>query len=157
MVVLAAVAVVAIAAAAAWLSTLGNNDGDASARAGSGSAAHAPAAQGSGSLLPATSEFPAAGVCGRASGTVVTVRIEPDTPDPRCTSVASGQWLRVVNRTGDHGRHARTITVVWVPGHPFKLGPGDARTFTEHFGTYLASGVHDLRVGPAYRAEIWLH
>jgi hypothetical protein len=155
--VLAAAAVVAIAAAATWLSTLGSNDGGTSPRAGSGGAAVAPSGRSSSSRLPATSQLPAAGICGRVTGTVVTVRIEPDTPSPRCASVADGQWLRVVNGTGDYGRRARTITVVWVPGHPFRLGPGDSRTFPQHFGDYLAPGVHDLRVGRAYRAEIWLH
>lgn len=87
----------------------------------------------------------------------MTVKIEPDTPDPRCASVGDSQWLRVVNNTGDYGRPAHTVTVTWMPGHPFKLQPGESKEFHQHFGDYLAVGVHDLSVGPAYRAEIWLH
>jgi hypothetical protein len=87
---------------------------------------------------------------------MLTVRIEPDAPSPRCASVERGQWLRVVNRTGDYGRPAHTVTVDWIPGQSFELRPGESKTFTRHFGDYLARGVHDLRVGSAYRAEIWL-
>jgi len=107
-------------------------------------------------VWPATSKLPAAGVCGHVTGAVLTVRIEPDTPNPRCAAVSDSQRLRVVNRTGDYGRAAHTITVTWTPGHPFQLRPGQARMFQRHFGSYLARGVHDLTVEPAYRAEIWL-
>lgn len=111
----------------------------------------------SGHLLPATSRYPTAGVCGRVTGALLTVRIEPDTPNPRCGSVNADQRLRVVNRTGDFGAHAHPVRVVWLPGHPFTLQPGEAKTFPRPFGTYLARGVHRLTVAPAYRAEVWLH
>ena len=110
----------------------------------------------SGRLLPATSSLPASGVCGRAAGTVLTIRIERDTPMPRCASVTGSQRLRVVNRTGDYGGHARTVTVSWIPGRTFTLHPGESKSFDERFGRYLARGVHDLRVVSQYRAEIWL-
>jgi hypothetical protein len=63
----------------------------------------------------------------------------------------------VVNRTGDDGQPARTVTVTWLPGQSFTLRPGESRTFQRPFGDYLAQGVHDLAVGTAYRSEIWLH
>jgi hypothetical protein len=147
-----AAALVAIAVAAALLTSRGS-DRQASASTGS-SSTDPPAA---GTLVPATSRFPAAGVCGRVSGDVVTVRIEPDTPEPRCASVDDRQSLRVVNATGEYGQSARTVTVAWIPGQPFALRPGESKTFPQHFGDYLARGVHDLRVGSAYQAEIWLH
>jgi len=85
------------------------------------------------------------------------VRIEPDTPSPRCASVDAHQRLRVVNRTGDHGGRSHKVTVVWIPGRRFTLKPGESRTFQRDFGTYLAQGVHDLEAGPGYRSQIWLH
>ena len=108
-------------------------------------------------LLPATSRRPSVGVCGRTTGVVLVVKIEPDTPNPRCPAVNAAQRLRVVNRTGDYGAHPHTVTVVWVPGRPLTLRPGEAKTFPRHFGTYLAQGVHDLKAGRGYRSEIWLH
>jgi hypothetical protein len=153
--VLAAVAVVAIAAAAVLLPMLRDNGQRTPAAPGSTATSTSP--QASASLLPATSESPAAGVCGSTTGSVVTVRIEPDAPNPRCASVTSAQSLRVVNGTSDYGQSGHSVTVTWIPHQPFTLRPGQARTFPQHFGAYLAPGVHDLQTGPAYRAQIWLH
>jgi hypothetical protein len=165
---LAVVVVVAVAVAAALLSNLGGGDRHASASSDptdptsstspmNAEGSPSPSAQPSDRLVPATSRFPAAGVCGRTTSAVLTVKIEPDTPDPRCASVSDSQWLRVVNRTGDYGLHAHTVTVAWIPGHSFTLHPGESKTFPRHFGAYLARGVHDLTAGSGYRAEIWLH
>jgi hypothetical protein len=160
---LAALAVVAIVAAAALLATRGGGDrptatpGSGSSAARSSVSSSAPSsAPPSQRLVPATSRFPAAGVCGRTTGTVLTVRIEPDAPDPRCTRVDGSQSLRVVNRTGDYGQSGHAVIVTWVPGHRFTLPPGGSREIKQPFGAYLARGVHVLRVGASYRAEIWL-
>ena len=160
---LTAAVVVAVAVAAALLSSAGGSGrhgsaagSDSSVTSSSPSSSATSPRPSSRSLVPATSRFPAAGVCGRAAGAVLTVRIEPDTPDPRCTSVDEHQWLRVVNRTGDYGRRGHTVTVVWATSR-VTLEPGASKTFPRHFGTYLARGVHDLRVGSGYRAEVWLH
>jgi hypothetical protein len=157
---LAAGVVVVIAAVATILSSGGGGDAQRTALpdvpTGASHSSPAPT-RATGGLAPATSEFPAAGVCGRATGGVLTVRIEPDAPSPRCASVGAGQSLRVVNRTGDYGRPAHTVSVTWIPDHSFTLRPGQSRTFRRHFGAYLARGVHDLKVESAYRAEIWLH
>lgn len=117
---------------------------------------HSSAARSTGHLVPATSRRPTVGVCGRTTGAVLVVKIEPDTPDPRCAEVTTGQRLRVVNRTGDYGARPHTVTVVWVPGRPLTLRPGETKTFPRQFGTYLAHGVHELKAGVGYRAEVWL-
>jgi hypothetical protein len=153
----AAAVVVAIAVVAAFLTSAGGSDRHASASADPTSSDPPTSTQPSGTLVPASSRFPAAGVCGRTSGSMLTVRIEPDAPDPRCASVDANQWLRVVNSTGDYGRPAHSVTVAWIPGQPFTLQPGESKTFRQHFGDYLAHGVHDVSVGSGYRAEIWLH
>ncbi|HEY3527679.1 MAG TPA: hypothetical protein VGK78_00900 [Nocardioides sp.] len=144
---LAAGVVVVIAVVATILSSGGGD------RQSSSSTSAGPSRR----LAPATSTYPAAGVCGRTTGAVLVVRIEPDAPDPRCASVDADQRLRVVNNTGDFGQPPHTVTVTWVPGQRFTLRPGEARTFQRQFGTYLARGVHDLSVQSGYRAEIWLH
>lgn len=143
--VLAAAAVAAVAVVVA-VTTHGASDQPA-----------AGSARPSRNLVPATSKVPAAGVCGRVTGAVLTIRIEPDTPTPRCASVGGDQWLRVVNRTDAYGQAGRTVTVAWVPGRTFTLRPGQSRDLTRRFGSYLARGVHDLDAGSGARAEIWLH
>lgn len=142
---LAAAAVVVVVAGAALLPHLGG-DGPAPTPT-----------QPSHALLPATAQHPVAGACGRSTGSVVTIRIEPDTPFPRCTQVRAHQSLRVVNRTADYGQRAHAVRVRWIPGHPVRLAPGASTTFRRPFGDYLARGVHVLRTTPAYAAEIWLH
>jgi hypothetical protein len=149
--VLAAAAVVLIAVAVAFVHGRGTHPASAPQAGGSSSRTT--------TLVPASSRYPASGVCGRAAGSVLTVRIEPDAPAPMCTSVAPSQSLRVVNGTGDYGQHARRVTVRWRPGRAFTLAAGESKTFPAQFGSYLARGVHDLTVvsTPGYRAEIWLH
>ena len=157
--VLAAAAVVLVIAIGVIVPTLGGGgrQGPAAPAVSGRSHPERSAAQHSGGLLPATSRFPAAGVCGRMDTSIVTVSIEPDAPKPRCASVAANQRLRVVNRTGDYGQRPRTVTVTWIPDRPFTLRPGESKTVRRPFGDYLAPGVHDLSVGSAYGAEIWLH
>jgi hypothetical protein len=151
----AAVVVAAIAVGASLLSSGGGSDRHA-ASAGATSAAPTTSAGSSGGLVPATSKLPAAGVCEHAPGAIVTLRIEPDAPNPRCASVDGSQWLRVVNRTDEYGGPAHPVTLAWIPGQTFTLQPGQSKTFPQHFATYLAHGVHDLSAGSGYRAEIWL-
>jgi len=153
---LAAAAVVAVVAAAALVPLIGRGgDGHPAPAATSSSSPTQLPHRGTGKL-PATSRHPAAGVCGRVASSVVTVRIEPDVPLPRCSKVRAGQSLRVVNRTGDYGQRAHPIRVRWVPGRPVRLAPGESHTFPRRFGDYLERGVHELRITRAYAAEIWL-
>jgi hypothetical protein len=151
---LAAAAVVAVVAVATLVPLLGGGHGRSPSPAASSSGTPTPAAQPS--KLPATSQQPAAGVCDRVRSPVVTVRIEPDVPLPRCAQVRPDQSLRVVNRTGDYGQRAHSIRVGWIPGRPVMLAPGESHTFPERFGDYLQRGVHVVRITRAYGAEIWL-
>jgi hypothetical protein len=151
-----AVVVVAIAVAASLLSSGGGSDRHAAVPAGATSTDSSTSAASSDGLVPATSKFPAAGVCEHAPGARVTLRIEPDAPNPRCASVDGRQWLRVVNSTDEYGGPAHPVTLVWIPGQTFTLQPGQSKTFPQHFAAYLARGVHDLNAGSGYRAEIWL-
>lgn len=140
-----------IALVAAYLHARGDDDGPRTASSGS---SHRYAR-----LVPASSKLPASGVCGRTTGDVLTVKIEPDAPNPICASVTDQQSLRVVNSTADYGQRGHAVTVSWMPGRTFRLAAGQARSFPQHFGSYLARGVHDLKVTSAsgYTAEIWLH
>ncbi|HET8559476.1 MAG TPA: hypothetical protein VFL69_03065 [Marmoricola sp.] len=152
----AAAAVVVVVAGAALIPKLGGGDDRQPAPVTSPSGSPAPGIAYPTHKLPATSKYPAAGVCGRAASSVVTIRIEPDTPMPRCAQVRSDQMLRVVNRTGDYGQRAHQIRVSWLPGAPVTLAPGESATFRRPLGDYLQPGVHGLRVTAAYGAEIWL-
>lgn len=112
------------------------------------------------SLVPADSVYPAAGVCAYATGTVVTVTMNPDVPMPRCLSLHPNQRLRVVNSSALHGSTPVTITVTWAGYAPRVLRPGESTTFEEPAGTYLAVGVHRVHTPPLYggsAAEVWLH
>ena len=151
---LAAAAVVAVVAAAALVPLLGRGGDGPPAPAASGS--NSPTPDAASSKLPATSRYPAAGVCGQVASPVVTVRIEPDVPMPRCVQVRGDQSLRVVNRTGDYGQNAHPVRVRWLPGRPVRLAPGQSHHFPRRFDDYLERGVHDLRITRAYAGQIWL-
>jgi hypothetical protein len=109
-------------------------------------------------LFPADSRRPASGMCEPSAGAIVTVRLDPDIPDPRCIVVSSSQRLRVVNSSAGYGRHGTTVTITFADLSPRVLNVRAATTFHRPLGQYLAPGVHDLQVslydggGP----EIWL-
>jgi hypothetical protein len=80
---------------------------------------------------------------------VVTVTINPDIPDPRCTKVRPDQTLAVLNNTQDElqvtiGRFSATLKA------------GEKTTFDTPFGEYLEPGVDQLQVSPCCGAELWL-
>jgi hypothetical protein len=108
--------------------------------------------------VPADSRRPASGTCEPSPGAVATVRLDLDTPDPRCIIVSSRQRLRVVNTSAGYGQHGRTVTITMAYFPPRVLKVRAATTFHRPVGQYLAPGVHDLHVslygggGP----EIWL-
>jgi hypothetical protein len=97
-------------------------------------------------------------MCEPSAGAIVTVRLDPDIPDPRCIVVSSRQRLRVVNSSAGYGRHGTTVTITFADLSPRVLNVRTATTFHRPLGKYLAPGVHDLQVslygggGP----EIWL-
>jgi hypothetical protein len=86
------------------------------------------------------------------------VRLDPDTPDPRCIVVSSRQRVRVVNMSAGYGQQGKSITIRFAYFPPRVLRVRAATTFHLPVGNYLAPGVHDLHVslygggGP----EIWL-
>jgi hypothetical protein len=100
-------------------------------------------------LATSVASQPAAGICGEAQGTVVTMTINPDIPDPRCVVVRPDQKLRVVNRRDETlGISLGRLSVT--------LEPGTEHTFEQPFGHLLLPGVHSLGVTPCCGGEIWL-
>jgi hypothetical protein len=108
--------------------------------------------------FPADSRHPASGTCEPSTGAVATVRLDPDTPDPRCIIVSSGQRLRFVNTSASHGQRGKSVIIRLALYPPRVVKVRAATTFHRPVGQYLAPGVHDLHValygggGP----EIWL-
>jgi hypothetical protein len=102
-----------------------------------------------GNLKPPDSDQPTAGICDPASGDVVTVNISADVPSPRCVKVAGQQRLQVVNATD-------ATVQVQLAQFNAQLQPGQAQFFDASFESYLAPGVHWLRVTGGNGPEIWL-
>lgn len=102
-------------------------------------------------LVAPDGETPAAGTCGSFTGTIVEIVLHPDVPSPRCIEVTAEQILQVTNAAGEE------VTVTF-GGSSVALADGDAYTFDQPFGDYLAPGVH--RVSASIYgdsgAEIWL-
>jgi hypothetical protein len=94
-------------------------------------------------------DTPAAGICGQAEGEVVTMRINPDVPDPRCLKVGPDQRLRVVNNLGE----AITVSLFTQSA---VIQPGGEHTFAATFGELLLPGVHLLDVSTCCGGSIWL-
>jgi hypothetical protein len=109
-------------------------------------------------LVGPESLVPGAGACSRTAGPVVTVSVNPDVPDPRCTEVRPDQHLRVVNTSDRFGQHGKTITVRWPSFASRTLPVGSSTVYARPLGSYLARGVHDLRLSiyAGGGAEIWL-
>lgn len=110
------------------------------------------------SLVPPDAQHPAAGACGRASGTTVVIDMNPDIPAPRCVIVSAGQHLQVVNSTNRYQQTGKVVTVNWARKAPQSVPVGAKYTYTQAFGQYLAPGVHFLRMSayPGSTASIWL-
>ncbi len=100
-------------------------------------------------LKPPDNIQPASGICDPASGDIVSVNISADVPSPRCVKVAGHQRLQVVNAT-------TTPVQVQLAQFNVPLQPGQAQLFDAAFGSYLAPGVHWLRVTAGNGPEIWL-
>ncbi len=92
---------------------------------------------------------PAAGICASFDGTIVTITINSDIPDPRCAKVKPDQTMKVINNT----QNQLQITIGKFAA---SLKPGEQTTFDTPFGEYLAPGVHQLQVSPCCGAELWL-
>jgi hypothetical protein len=98
------------------------------------------------SPVPADSDRPAAGICASPHQHVVTVVVNPDTPAPPCTYVHAYQVLRVVNHTDAFHQPARVVAVRFADWPQVTLTVGEAVVYSETFGAYLASGVHDIHL-----------
>jgi hypothetical protein len=98
-------------------------------------------------LATPVADSPAAGICARFDGLLVTMQILPGIPDPRCVQVRGEQQLSITNRTED------TIGVTLGP-FDTRLAPGQEFLITTPFEDYLAPGVHAVMVTPCCGGEI---
>lgn len=101
---------------------------------------------------PADSQSPAAGSCFTSSSSVVTIKINPDVPSPRCSKVTASQTLVLDNATG------KTITAT-LGSKSLTIAPGQSGRITDQFGNYLQAGVHIIRTsvyGGGSGPEVWL-
>lgn len=93
---------------------------------------------------------PAAGICAEAEGSLVSVSLRPDVPDPRCVRVRPDQHLNLKNETD------QTLQVN-LGRFQAELDPGEEVTFDAPFGDYLAPGVHLVTTSaPPGGPAIWL-
>lgn len=92
---------------------------------------------------------PAAGICASFEGDTVVVNVYPDIPDPRCIKVRADQRLSVVNRT-------QNTLEISLGIYKASLTPGAETTFDAPFGTYLATGVHQIQVSPCCGPELFM-
>ena len=94
-------------------------------------------------------DSPAAGICAEHEGSLVSVTIFPDIPDPRCSLVRPDQRLRVINMRSEN-------IAVNLARLRAEIGPGEDYTFVEPFGVLLMPGVHRFDVSPCCGAELVL-
>ena len=94
-------------------------------------------------------QLPAAGICASFDGNMVTVTLNIDVPDPRCTKVRPDQQLTVVNNT-------QNTLQITLGRFSFSLDAGKSYTIDTPFGDYLEPGVHQLQVSPCCGPELWL-
>lgn len=106
---------------------------------------------------PDTTLPPARG-CSREATSVVTVKINPDTPVPDCVIVTGSQRLRVVNATSAFGQRGSVISVRFAGLPARTIDRDQSTTFAERFGDYLAVGEHFLKVSafPGSNIVVWL-
>lgn len=96
------------------------------------------------------SQEPAAGICGEFEGSLVSISLRPDVPDPRCVRVKPVQYLSIKNETDQRLQ-------VSIAHFRAELDPGEETSFETPFGEYLAPGVHQLITSaPPGGPEIWL-
>lgn len=100
-------------------------------------------------LATPVSQQPAAGICGAAEGDIVTVRINPDVPDPRCVIITADQRLKLINNRNE-------IIQISLGVFEAEIDPGDESLAPLTFGAYLAPGVHLIEVSPCCGASLWL-
>lgn len=112
-----------------------------------------PAQSTNSTLLPADSQYPAAGVCASppiGDTAVFDIKSEPDNaPQPRCQKVSGNQKLQLLNDTDKTlqfslGQYTMTVS------------PGKSQTLPVTFGSFLMPGVHQYKLSPYLGPELWL-
>jgi hypothetical protein len=92
---------------------------------------------------------PAAGICAEATGSIVTIALHPDVPDPRCVIVRPDQSLEILNDRDA----ARSVSI---GRFQFEILAGGSFLLEHAFGSFLAPGVHRVQVHPCCGPELWL-
>jgi hypothetical protein len=93
---------------------------------------------------------PASGICAEFEGSLVSVSLRPDVPDPRCVRARPDQHLSIKNDTDQDLQ-------VSIGDFQAELAPGQEIAFETPFGEYLAPGVHQLTTSATPGgSEIWL-
>ncbi len=103
------------------------------------------------SLYPASSDSPAAGICGQEDGGIVQINISPEImPSPRCMQLRGEQLLSIMNQTDEEIQ----VKLAW---YQFMLQPGENLPLNVPLSAYLAPGVHDLLIeGTGSAPELWV-
>ena len=100
---------------------------------------------------PSEPATPAAGICHRPSGPVITVVLHADVAVPRCLHALARQRLEVVNA-------GTSMMMVSLGSRSAQLPPAGSAVLDGVLGDYLAQGVHTLHVS-AYGGggpQVWL-
>ncbi len=126
-----------------------------SAIAAGKTASQAPFSDG---LAPVDGTLQPARPCYPAPAPVVTITINPDTPQPDCVFVTKTQRLRVVNATNAFDQTGTVVTISFAGLPPRTLGLGDSTSYDMPFGNYLAPGQHYMQSSeyPGSNIVIWL-
>jgi hypothetical protein len=100
-------------------------------------------------LATPASMQPAAGICAEGQGEVVTMRVNPYAPDPRCLQVRSDQRLSVFNGL-------EVQLEISLGELTATIESGGEYTFEIPFGQIFLPGVHDLGTSSCCGGAIWL-
>jgi hypothetical protein len=77
---------------------------------------------------------------------IAPVELFPEVSSPRCLLVAPGERILVANRTGAFQRRSAVSVTVRLGDYVARLAPQQAAFFPSPVGTFLAAGLHGLRV-----------
>ena len=104
-------------------------------------------------LEPADGYVPAAGICAEPSGNIVTLVVDEESPQPRCTIVRGDQRLRVSGESARPGGAREPFTVSFASLPDRLVQPGQSTLFDRPFSEFWAPGVHKVTISsiPTYR------
>jgi hypothetical protein len=80
---------------------------------------------------------------------IAPVEFFPEVPSPRCLLVTPGERILVANRTGAFQRRSAVSVTVRLGDYVARLAPQQAAFFPSPVDTFLATGLHGLRVNGA--------